>query len=265
MFTKDFDMQVDIDLAITNLFINSSKHSFFPSEVKVSMMTIGVATGCVLPSLACMDDNFVSKLVADPRFEFKSLSGHGDCPHANFSNCRVLRLFYNNANKYILIFCNGSIQIAGCKSVLDASFLTDVIVCALGFSGIRDESATVSIRMFNTNFSLGCGVNTQALFESVSPIIPKTIFDTKRSSGVNIPFMVDTKKVAIIVFPKGNIVMTGANDITQVVKAYEFITSHIQSKFSSLTFQFIEVVKVPKKRGRKRKADQEDVYNNILL
>lgn len=267
VMSKAIAMQNEIDFTMGVMHVTSCLCSNLPeSPVNIAMITIGVSSGRPLTSLACLDDNFVRNLKADERFEFTSLSGHGKTPSSGFTNSRTIRLVYQGVRKYILVFVNGSFQVTGCKKVTDATLIVGALLQHMGLPGIDEENHSVNIRMFNTNFKLGCAVNLEAFHKTILATQPLSTLDKQRSSGVNVPVMVNGKKVVAVVFPKGNVICTGANHISQVSHVHEIIVSTVDKYFEQVaTILLPDPPKEAKKRGRKRKADVAQIYDSLLL
>lgn len=259
-------MQNEIDTHILDMYFNTfASPNLSMNSVNIAMMTIGVASGRPIGSLARMDASFVEKLQADTRFEFTSLSGYGDTPESRFTNSRTVRMVLGGVRKYILVFSNGSFQITGCKMVTDATMIVDTLLQYMGLGGIDETNSSVHIRMFTVNFSLGYAINLERFHAAILPTQPSSTLDKQRSSGVNVPMFFEGKKVVAIVFPKGNVVMTGANSIRQVLEAHTTIISAVDNNFEQVASPIApDVPKVPKKRGRKRKADIEQLYDELL-
>lgn len=233
-----------------------------PTDLKIATITVGVTSSIKINSLCRLDDDFVQKMKSDTSFTFESLSGHGDCL-TKWTNSRILRLTYNGAKKYIIIFCNGSFQIAGCKEVTDASYLVARIFMHLGVP-VNDNDLLCDVRMFNSTFKVGRCVKLHEFHELISKQYTSSTFSPDTgSSGVNVPIYVNDKKVAIVVYPKGSIVMTGANAISQLHHCYNVITSFLDLNYDLLTYELVEEIKVPKKRGRKRKCETSEFYNSL--
>lgn len=266
VYGNDIIMQNEINTTLCMIMIDKVLlGNLNPSDLKIATMTIGVTTHRQLPSLDLFDDNFVERLKLDNRFIFESLTGYGTTK-TKWTNSRILRLSYNNYKKYIIIFKNGSFQIAGCKEVTDATTIVHAIIQHARLDPLNSATIQCDIRMINSTFSLGRSIDLVGLHKIAVSQFSQAFFNADSgSSGVNIPMMIDKKKVAVIVYSKGSVVMTGANAIAQLERCYNHLTMMIDTHFDALTKPLIEVVKVPKKRGRKRKADTEDFYNALHL
>lgn len=265
--SKAIEMQENIDFTLAMMHVGVGLcDNLEDCPVNVAMITVGVSSGRPLGNLSRLDDTFVENLKADERFEFTSLSGHGKAPGSGFTNSRTIRLVYQGVRKYILVFVNGSFQVTGCKRVTDATLIVSALLQHMGLPDIDEENHTVSIRMFNTNFKLGCAINLEAFHKAILPSQPLSTLDKQRSSGVNVPVMVNGKKVVAIVFPKGSVICTGANDIAQVQAVHEIITTFVDQNFEQVAMLLLpDPPKEAKKRGRKRKADVDLMYANLLV
>jgi hypothetical protein len=143
-------LQQEIDDTMFSISIDQMlMDKLHPTDLKIATITVGVTSSVKINSLSRLDDDFVQKMKADPSFTFESLSGHGDCS-TKWTNSRILLLTYNGAKKYIIIFCNGSFQIAGCKEVTDASFLVARIFYYLDILVILSPKQNATLRCFES-------------------------------------------------------------------------------------------------------------------
>lgn len=262
-------MQNNIDSILMEMQFESVMMDLPLSDFNVSMMTVGVKIPYKLSGLATLDKDFVERIKMDERFEFTSLSGYDDVKPVNFPNSRALKLVYQGGRKYILMFTNGAFQIMGCKKVTDATLIVDAILRHASYEPVEECDMIADIRMFNSNFSLlSHDINTEAFHQKIVQSNKLCTLDRRYHSGVNVPFMIDEKKVAIVVFPKGNIVITGAKTIEQLQKAFMYIADFMNGLLDSEILQQKQVAVVsegPKKRGRKRKAVTDAFYESIVL
>ena len=165
------------------------------------------------------------------------------------------------SRKSIKLFPNGSIQVAGCSNLYDCKRilhqLTLIVKDTLGLEELEAQPPRIS--MINTNFTLNTSVNLhkvinvlkQADFKITGacrdghPVPPpqgfKVTYDPDRYSAVKVKFTPgpDMKQVTASIFKTGKIIVTGAQQLSEIVAAYDLLNQHITKD------TFIENVEKP--------------------
>ena len=149
------------------------------------------------------------------------------------------------SRKSIKIFPNGSIQVAGCSNLYDCKRilhqLTLIVKETLGLEAL--EARAPQISMINTNFSLNTSVNLHKVIDRLSQAQAgfKVTYDPDRYSAVKVKFTPgpDMKQVTASIFKTGKIIVTGAQQLSEIVAAYDLLNQHITKD------TFIENVEKP--------------------
>jgi len=163
----------------------------------------------------------------------------------------------HNTDINIKLFNNGSIQMTGCKSIID---VLDVLkTLCIELKKIRgsinnetheleikpfvsnyknldiDQIKNFNISMINSNFDIGFEINRKLLFEQLLFEQFEVIFEPLVHAGVNLKYNYkNEKKVTILIFASGSIVITGANTCDQIKEAYEFIYKKLYDNYEKI-------------------------------
>jgi TATA-box binding protein (TBP) (component of TFIID and TFIIIB) len=148
------------------------------------------------------------------------------------------------SRKSIKLFPNGSIQVAGCSNLYDCKRilhqLTLIVKDTLGIEEL--EAKPPQISMINTNFSLNTSVNLHKVIGVLSRVQGfKVTYDPDRYSAVKVKFSPGPgmKQVTASIFKTGKIIVTGAQQLSEIVAAYDLLNQHITKD------TFIENVEKP--------------------
>ena len=242
-----------------------------PSMLNVAMMTLVIATGKKI-DIRAFDEEFVTALkAASERIEVISVSGVDGEKASRFPNAQIVRLRLDGVKKYCVFFENGAVQVMGCKAVLDIVFIVTVVYGALGIEYEQDvREKNIDIRLITSNFKfVDCTFYLQALHAEVLKEYPNAWFDTNRSPGVQVPIVVDGKKVSVVLFSNGNVVITGANGFAQITEVWKGICGFMNKHLSLFK---VEIGAIPAKkahdgedikRGRKRPLVFDDLIASL--
>lgn len=167
----------------------------------------------------------------------------------------------------IKVFRNGGVQMTGLRRTEQAADVTRAIAnalalrcpCVLGDPGALSPGGE-RICMINAHLRLGFGVNRTRLLQSVRERYPGTtcVFEPCIYPGVKVHFMHNVappstshgacgctgvgpcsgrgtgqgdgtgcRKVSMLIFQSGSVLITGAQSVDQVQSAYHFLTAHI--------------------------------------
>jgi TATA-box binding protein (TBP) (component of TFIID and TFIIIB) len=142
----------------------------------------------------------------------------------------------------VKIFLNGSIQIAGSKSIEQINKSIECLIKILKkryfVESLNEEIHLVEsynfaikdfkINMINSNFYVNYKINIENLYPLVTKRGVKARFEPLSHRCVNIKFVPETNKdtdkpISIFVFESGSIIITGARNGNNIKAAYEFI------------------------------------------
>ncbi len=136
------------------------------------------------------------------------------------------------SKKSIKIFPNGSVHVTGCPTTIDCARVMSQV--ALFIKTYMDKTVTptnLNIRMINANFSMNSILNLNKV---------TTIFENKRCtvsfkpeiySAVRIKFVPPEpgmKKITASVFSSGCVLITGAQNLREIIASYKFLIDSLQ-------------------------------------
>ena len=147
----------------------------------------------------------------------------------------------------VKIFLNGSIQIAGSKSIEQInkaiSSLIKILKKRYYVESLGEEIKLVDtynfnikdfkINMINSNFLINYKINIENLYPLITKKGVKARFEPLSHRCVNIKFVPEgaddkAKPISIFVFESGSIIITGARNGNNIKSAYEFITNTLE-------------------------------------
>lgn len=147
----------------------------------------------------------------------------------------------------VKIFKNGSIQMSGIKSIKAVNTVLGKLVTELSKEIAiiendvikeiclieNNEKISVSkfkIDMINCGFVCGYEVNRENLYKKLLAHEIDCKYEPSIHAGVNIKYhpIDNQKKVSIFIFESGNVIITGAKNIENIMEAYEYVTQFIQ-------------------------------------
>lgn len=173
----------------------------------------------------------------------------------NFYNQITLKIQTNNKEVNVKLFQNGSIQLTGCKSVIN--FVeTMIILCNIlkTVVAIREDNKIniksyvnspenvhvdkiedFCIRMINCGFDVDFLIDRDELYKFLEK---KNIFSTYEPcihACVNIKHTyVDGSVISIFVFETGAILITGARKRNHIISAYKFIIDLLYKNYNTI-------------------------------
>lgn len=196
-------------------------------------------------------------------------SGNGDGDRDDVGNRKA-----RTERASMMLFCNGSLNITGCKTVEEA-YGCGLIMCAFLDRKHGDPKGTTKIRkmkvgMVNTNFvtGSGAGFDLHAVHDLlVNKMKCNAVFEKDVHPGVLWFYRTtyeEKPEVTIAIFSTGSVVITGIVAPSQVTEAYEAVTGFLGSEFEGIQGMSngngndMGMGKgQKKKRGRKPKAVSE--------
>jgi len=241
---------------------------YLPDDVTISTMTlvcdIDTKFNCanIAKYISLSPDGILSVSYgknADPRTNrtiIKKKGGSG-------KKKKQKKCFYNQVSMYvdvstkkkkpvnIKLFCDGAIQMTGCKTVNHSiEVLTKVLFELKKTKAIVDvktlmvvdkpfvtnpESLSIKnirnlrIAMINSGFEIGFKIDRSKLHNLLLENNYECLFDPAKHACVNIKYehKHTDKTISVFVFEKGSIIITGAQNCLQIHSAYEFINKYL--------------------------------------
>jgi TATA-box binding protein (TBP) (component of TFIID and TFIIIB) len=137
------------------------------------------------------------------------------------------------SKKSIKIFPNGSIQVAGCSDIFDCRRILRQLSFILKVVLGREKDIPVdevAVKMINTNFSLNSSVNLNKIIQKLSKPPFRVTYDPDRYSAVKVKFVPgpDMKQVTASIFSTGKIIVTGAQTLQEIAKAYSILNQNLR-------------------------------------
>ena len=243
-----------------------------PSEISISTMTVCCKLNIVFNvvniakyiELSCNDILSVSSGKIDNKSTNRSLL------NLNKKKKKKKKAFFNQVTMNIYtklkdkmkpvnlkLFSNGAMQITGCKNM-------DIVYDVLSklFNKLKETKAIInkdtytveekpyssnsklidlknitnmSISMINSNFQFDTRINRTLLAYILKKDNIPYKFNTSRHAGVNIKYYYsEDKKISILIFEEGRILITGAKNYDQICKAYEYINRYLLSNIDKI-------------------------------
>ena len=154
-----------------------------------------------------------------------------------------------NSKISLKIFKNGSIQMSGIKSIKacntvltklinelnkEYGVIENHVITDINFIEEKVDEIKISkfkIDMINSGFELKYNVNRENLYNKLLDTKIDCKFEPSIHAGVNIKFLPtgNEKKVSIFVFESGNIIITGAKNIYNIVESYDYISNFMET------------------------------------
>ena len=162
---------------------------------------------------------------------------------------------YPDSKVSVKIFKNGSIQMSGIKSIVAVNTVLNKLVNELKkeFAKIEEGKMTAitfvdktddlkitkfKVDMINSGFEIGYEVNRENLYNALLDKKIECKFEPSIHAGVNIKFVPSDnkqgKKVSIFVFESGNIIITGAKTVNNILESYNYIKNFMNDHKSSV-------------------------------
>jgi len=155
---------------------------------------------------------------------------------------------YPDSKVSLKIFKNGSIQMSGIKCIQACNTVLSKLINELTREyGIIEDNKIVDIRfieeiseldvynfkidMINSGFQLNYEVNRENLYNQLLENKIECKFEPSIHAGVNIKFSPTgaEKKVSIFVFESGNIIITGAKKVSNILESYKYINMFMEN------------------------------------
>lgn len=201
----------------------------------------------------------------------------------SFLNCIIFEVTKNTHKKVVVkLFSNGSLHCTGAKTVEDAKKGADVI-CELYQKQVDMLSernrlkhfniVDFDIQMINSNFSIDTPLNLDATKDILNQKYSMdATLNREHHPGIIIKYRDPqlSKPVSIIVFISGSIIITGAKCAKDLTATYQHITNILDSNMEDIRLKtpYVNKKNQPKgikKRGRKKKNELQEFYNDFKL
>jgi TATA-box binding protein (TBP) (component of TFIID and TFIIIB) len=181
---------------------------------------------------------------------------------SNFFNQATMEIKPND-NKAINVklFKNGSIQMTGCKSIKNAYeilvilinnlkvekavIIDDEIVEKKYITNIEDiKIFDFKVVMINSNFTVNYSIDREQLYNILKKEGVTCTYEPCIHACVNIKFNCksDNKQISIFVFQSGAIIITGANNTTHILSAYDYITKKLKENYSNIIKKKLDIL-----------------------
>ena len=180
---------------------------------------------------------------------------------------KIKKIFYNQATMHVTkdnkimnvkLFNNGKLQITGLKKVQQGrDLIQELIVYLKRFEILKEDVAMInySIPLINSDFDLKFEIDRETLHKEIVDSGIYSSYEPCIYPGVNIKYFMnqnisngicncislcngkgkeggdgDCKKITIAVFKSGKTIITGGQNESQIIQAYQFITTFINER-----------------------------------
>ena len=153
----------------------------------------------------------------------------------------------------IKLFKNGSVQMSGCKSIRDCNKVLNKLITKLSKEIVVIENGQIidkpfvsdidnlvvnnfKITMINSNFNIKYLINRESLYNILLSKKTQCRYEPCIHACVNIKFKTTEaiKPVSIFVFQSGNIIITGAKTISQILESYKYVTELLNENYDNI-------------------------------
>ena len=153
------------------------------------------------------------------------------------------------AGRYIhsKIFKNGSVQMAGFLGIEEGNKAVSVLTSLLGQPAVVDgvvmpfiqspiQIKDMKINLINVGFKMPYHIHREKLNEIMIANGVKCILEKCKHAGVRIKYLPEgkNKEIAIFVFEKGPVVITGSKNHHHILSGYNFITGVFEEHMAEI-------------------------------
>lgn len=255
---------------LNNLFL---KNQNVLSEIpKVSTITMLLQNEKPI-NIAALIQNIRNDLFCDDNLSIKQDIG-------KFRNCCILTLkneINTKRKTSIKVFSNGSIHVTGATEVNDTVIMIQNTINTATIELINITN--VNVQMMNVIFKCKWSICLISFFEYLNlhkKDGESVIFDKSHHSAIN--FKMDmsemsgntigrkkTKRVTALIFKTGTIIIGGATEFSQIGCVFHRLLDCFNMCDKSMFSEKVSnEVKIPKKRGRKRKVHEIEANDNLF-
>lgn len=171
-----------------------------------------------------------------------------------------------NKNISVKIFKNGSLHITGITVPDEAVIITECFGNYIQkYKNTSDDEDDLSILSYNlimiqSTFDIGVTIDLPKLHEIWNVDESYTINNDKHSA---IQIKNKKDKTSIFIFSTGKILITGCKNSEQLQTAYTSVCCFFEKNINEGFYEKKQdIVKIPKKRGRKSKMELNSYYNS---
>jgi TATA-box binding protein (TBP) (component of TFIID and TFIIIB) len=210
---------------------------------------------------------------------------------------KTKRVFYNQVSLSIMIdskrekpiniklFTNGSIQMTGCKSIENVIDVLEKIFVELkivkGIVNLKtmkiddvpfvndvdklklSDIHNITIGMINSNFDYPNQIDRLKLYNLLLSDTIECKFDPSNHACVNIKYYSDSKKISILVFEEGAIVITGAQNYDHILEAYNFINRYLLQNHRAIVKSNISINDIMGNMNKIDKFENKETKSKI--
>lgn len=206
-----------LELADTLARINSRS----ATHVKLSTMTIVARTTV---HRVCRDSMAIAASLVDGDGPLGlSVSKHRKRPRLTFYNQITLK----HGSKSIKVFDNGTMHVTGCASLEEFSRVVKAVCTLMEETAGIAECVRVTdfdIQMMNLNLCAGKPLYLREMHDICSSMGLTASYDADVYPGLNVKLMVGDRRVTVLMFKSGKVIMTGAKAPTELDEAHKIIT-----------------------------------------
>lgn len=140
-----------------------------------------------------------------------------------------------HGTKSIKLFNNGSMHITGCTSPTEFIEVSSAVCALMEYTaGIEGEDGPVSvqdfdIQMINMNFGAGRTLYLQALRDTCVSQGLSASYDPDTYPGLNVKLPIGERRVTVLLFKSGRVIVTGAKTAAELEEAHARITDVLDS------------------------------------
>lgn len=161
-----------------------------------------------------------------------------EIPVESYDDCKKIN---------VKLFRNGSVQMSGCKNLIDINVVLNKIIKRLseiiGISENENDEITkitfidnknnigiyfFKIDMINSNYQIKFHINRQKLYDKLLSDNIQCSYEPCIRACVIVKYVPpkdndENKDISIFVFEKGNIIITGAKKTSHILSAYDYV------------------------------------------
>ena len=174
---------------------------------------------------------------------------------------------YSKKNINLKLFKNGSIQMSGCKSIIDCENILTILNKNLNKTFALMENNTITDKPFymkvenlnsdnlliydfkiiliNSNFKVNYSIKREQLYKILLKQKISCRYQPCIHACVNIKFkdnIDEIKPVSIFVFQSGNVIITGAKEPDRINNAYNYINTILNENLNEIQRKDIDLL-----------------------
>ena len=177
------------------------------------------------------------------------------------------------------VFGNGAMHITGVTSPVEAVLICNHFVSRFESHPFfvdeskkseetkesNDFTSDFTICMIQSSFDTHLRIRLDELYKQWNDSSLSLLFNNEKHHAVQVKFKEIHKSLSAFIFSTGRILITGAVLPEHLNHAFTKVCSYLDQHSFELTTKRIDIVKIPQKRGRKRKAEHDITYENIVI